>query len=269
MDVIKLTGLKIFGHHGVLEAEKKNGQYFMVDITIKTNFSKAARNDDLSATVNYAEVSDYVNCIFDEKQFNLIESLAYELAEKLILRYVIIDEIEVVIHKPSAPIDADFSDVSVATTKKRHKAYIAVGSNLGDSEKIIEEGKKDLFSDNKVRLIKEADLIKTKPYGMTEQPDFINGMWLVETILEPMELLERLNEVEAGQKRERIVHWGPRTLDLDIIYYDDIIISSEKLCIPHCDMVNRSFVLEPLKQVDPFVRHPINGLTPKELLDRL
>ncbi len=269
MGVIKLTGLEIFAHHGVLESEKKNGQRFLVDITIISDFSEAAKNDDLEKTVNYADLTDYVNQIFDEVQFDLIESVVCRLAEKIILRYKLIEEISVTVHKPSAPLDAVFSDVSVTAGRKRHMAYIAVGSNLGDSEEIIRLGKDDLFSDKRVVLLRESELIRTKPYGVTDQPDFLNGMWVVETILEPNELLDRLHEVEAGQKRERIIHWGPRTLDLDIIYFDDYVISTQNLTVPHIDMENRSFVLEPLKQVDPFIRHPINKMTASQMLERL
>ncbi len=120
-----------------------------------------------------------------------------------------------------------------------------------------------------MRFIKESSLITTKPYGVLEQPDFTNGLWLIKTICEPYELLEELNRIEASLGRQRLVHWGPRTIDLDIIYYDDLVVDSKRLTIPHVDMTNRDFVLVPLNEVDPFVRHPLNHLRASEMLERL
>ena len=104
---------------------------------------------------------------------------------------------------------------------------------------------------------------------MTDQPDFTNGMWKVETLMDPFSLLKKLNEIEARLGRERLVHWGPRTIDLDIIYFDDETIDTEKLTIPHIDMANREFVLKPLSEVDPYKRHPINKMTAGEMLKNL
>lgn len=266
MDEIKLTGLKIFGHHGVLEEEKIKGQEFLVDITLATDIRKAGLSDDLKETVNYAEMAEYIFEIFDEEIFDLIEAVAEKIARHLLIKYPMVKDVAVTIHKPSAPISIAFSDVSVTAKRSRHTAFIAVGSNMGDSRAIIERAKEELFKDGDNDLIKEAGLIETKPYGVTNQPDFINGMWKIETLLTPFELLKRLNEIEAGEKRERIIHWGPRTLDLDIIYYDDCVIESERLMIPHIDMANRTFVLEPLKEIDPYKRHPVTGLNAGEML---
>ena len=105
--------------------------------------------------------------------------------------------------------------------------------------------------------------------GNTEQDDFLNGMIELRTYLEPLQLLEKLNEIENNSGRVRTVHWGPRTLDLDIILFDNVIIDSEKLTIPHYDMHNRRFVLQPLAQIAPYVRHPILKKTASELLREL
>lgn len=266
MDEIRIKGLKIFGHHGVFEEEKRKGQQFVVDITFETDTRHPGVTDELTDTIHYGEASEYVNEIFDEDKFDLIEAAAENIAKKLLIKYPMASSVMVELHKPEAPIPVSFEDVSIKIKRSRHTAFIAVGSNLGDSEAIIERGKAALFASPDVVLIKESPLIKTKPYGVTDQPDFVNGMWKISTLLTPFELLEKLHEVEAGEKRERLIHWGPRTLDLDIIYYDDAIIDSEELIIPHADMTNRQFVLEPLMNVDPFVRHPINGMKAEEML---
>lgn len=149
------------------------------------------------------------------------------------------------------------------------KAYIAVGSNMGDSEAIIKRALIRLKRRRDIRVTACSTIIRTKPYGGVEQDDFLNGMWEIETVLGPEELLKVLNRIEKLEKRERTVRWGPRTLDLDIIYYGDLVMRSEKLNIPHIDMENRTFVLEPLMEIAPDVKHPVNGLTPGEMLEIL
>ena len=109
----------------------------------------------------------------------------------------------------------------------------------------------------------------TKPYGVVEQDDFLNGAMEVRTLLTPEELLEELHRIEAEHGRERVLRWGPRTLDLDIIFYDDLISQEDDLCIPHVEMHKRSFVLEPLEEIAPYKRHPGNGKTVRQMLEEL
>lgn len=107
----------------------------------------------------------------------------------------------------------------------------------------------------------------TPPYGMTEQDDFLNGCLELRTLLSPTELLEMLHMIEQQAGRERIVYWGPRTLDLDIIFYDDLVMQTEELCIPHVEMHKRTFVLKPLHDIAPYKRHPVYGKTVREMLE--
>ena len=91
----------------------------------------------------------------------------------------------------------------------------------------------------------------------------------IRTILPPHELLDRLHELEQEANRVRVIHWGPRTLDLDILLYDDLVLDDEELHIPHIEMHKRDFVLIPLAQIAPWVRHPVYNQTVQELLERL
>ena len=108
---------------------------------------------------------------------------------------------------------------------------------------------------------KVSDFIRTEPYGVTEQDEFLNGVLEMETLLTPQELLAQLHRIEAEANRERILRWGPRTLDLVILLYDQEVIDTEELHIPHIDMQNRDFVLVPLSQIAPWVRHPVLNRT--------
>lgn len=269
MDEIRISGLKLYGYHGYFKEEKKRGQYFEINATLFLDLSLPGATDDLSLTVNYAEACDFLAKEFEKEYVNIIETVANRLARALLIRYPVLKGVTVEVCKPEAPINEEFENVSVCVNRSRHTAFLAVGSNMGDSASIIEEAKNELFLSKDLSLIKESSLIVTKPYGNVEQADFLNGVWKVSTLLSPLELLERLHKVEADFGRERTIHWGPRTLDLDIIYYDDCVMDSEVLTIPHIDMANREFVLAPLEEVDPYVRHPLNKKRAGEMLKEL
>ncbi|MDE6907448.1 MAG: 2-amino-4-hydroxy-6-hydroxymethyldihydropteridine diphosphokinase, partial [Lachnospiraceae bacterium] len=101
--------------------------------------------------------------------------------------------------------------------------------------------------------------------GVTEQDEFLNGALKLRTLLTPEELLELLHEIEAKAERVRTLRWGPRTLDLDILFYDNLVLDTEELHIPHIDMQNRDFVLKPMAQIAPYMRHPVLNKTIKQL----
>ena len=114
-----------------------------------------------------------------------------------------------------------------------------------------------------------SKLLYTKPYGGVKQEDFLNGAIELETLLTPYELLDFLHELEKEAGRERKIHWGPRTLDLDILFYEDFVSDDPKLTIPHPDMENRLFVLEPLMELCPYYINPINQKSVKQMLKEL
>ena len=144
-----------------------------------------------------------------------------------------------------------------------------MGSNLGNREQYIREGIKALEACPQVRVKQVSQLLVTKPYGGVEQEDFLNGAMEIETLWTPTELLEQLHVIEAAAQRKREIHWGPRTLDLDILFYDKKIVETADLQIPHVDMQNRYFVLKPLNELAPYFRHPVLGKTVSELLGQV
>ena len=138
--------------------------------------------------------------------------------------------------------------------------YIALGSNLGNREDNINEALRRLRQKD-IQIIAVSEFITTKPYGVTDQPDFINAVAEVQTDKSPTELLLVLLETEQEMGRKRLRHWGERIIDLDLLLYDDQIIDLPDLKLPHPDMQNRDFVLRPLAQIAPDVVHPVLGKT--------
>ena len=266
LDKIHIKNLEVFGNHGVFPEENKLGQKFLVNAVLYTSTREAGKTDDLTKSIHYGEVSHFITKYMMEHTFQLIESVAEQLAEALLLQFEHLKWIDLEIQKPWAPIGLPLESVSVEISRGWHEAFIATGSNLGDRGEYIRKGIEALAACKECVVEKESQLIVTEPYGVTEQPEFLNGMLQVRTLLSPIELLHKLNEIEAAAHRERKIHWGPRTLDLDIIFYDNQVIDIPQLTVPHVDMQNRQFVLEPLAELAPWYRHPILGKTVKELL---
>lgn len=114
-----------------------------------------------------------------------------------------------------------------------------------------------------------SDYLVTAPYGGVEQDDFLNGALELRTMLAPEELLCALHEIEQEANRVREIHWGPRTLDLDILLYDDLVLDTPDLHIPHVEMCLRDFVLIPMAQIAPWKRHPLTQKTVAEMWNDL
>jgi 2-amino-4-hydroxy-6-hydroxymethyldihydropteridine diphosphokinase len=145
---------------------------------------------------------------------------------------------------------------------------IALGSNLGDSLTILESAINCLKEIPESEFIACSSWHKTKPIG-PPQPDYINGCAVFNIFLQPEELLEKLLEIEQKFDRKREIYWGPRTLDLDIILYDDLILETPNLHIPHPRMRERAFVLVPLAQIAPFWIDPVTNLNIQQLLGKI
>ena len=269
MDKIEIRDLEIFANHGVFPEETALGQKFVVSAVMYTETRPAGLTDDLSASINYREVSHMITDFLQKNTYKLLEAAVENLAETLLLSLPLLKEITLRIEKPWAPVGLPLKTVTVEITRGWHTAYIAFGSNMGDKKKYLDNAIQGLRDMKEIVVEKVSEYLVTEPYGDVEQDEFLNGALRVRTLLSPEELLDRLHVLEQAADRKRIIHWGPRTLDLDIIFYDDLICEEDDLCIPHIEMHKRSFVLKPLEEIAPYKRHPVTGKTVREMLGEL
>lgn len=269
MDKIKIEDLEVFAYHGVYPEENENGQNFYINATLYLQTREAGKSDNLTLSVHYGEVCHFMNDFMKQHTFQLIETVAERMAEAVLLQFPLIEALQLEIRKPSAPIGLPFASVSVEIERAWHTAYIAIGSNMGDKQQYIEQAIEKIKKHPLLNVISVSKLLVTKPYGGVEQEDFLNGAMEIRTLLLPEELLDFLHEIEQQAGRERLIHWGPRTLDLDIIFYDNLVYDSETLTIPHADMHNREFVLIPMNDIAPYKRHAVLGKTVHQMLNEL
>ena len=269
LDEIRIEDLEVFANHGVFPEENVLGQKFLVSAVLYTDTRRAGRTDDLTASIHYGEVCAFIDRYLREYTFKLLERAAESLAEELLLNTQNLRKVRIEIKKPWAPVGLPLKTVSVSIEREWHDVIIALGSNMGDREGYLNGAVEKLNAVRGCRVKKVSDFIETPPYGVTDQADFLNGCLEMETLMYPHELLDELHRIEKEAGRERIIRWGPRTLDLDIIFYDDMILQDDDLCIPHVEMHKREFVLKPLCGIAPYKRHPVTGKTVKEMLDEV
>ncbi len=268
-DEIKIEGLTIFAHHGVYPEEAKLGQTFIVNAVLFTDTRAAGLTDDLSQSVNYGTACSEIYTFLTEHTYKLLEAAVEHLAAHLLHTFPLVHGVELELKKPGAPIRYPFDSVSVKIRREWKRAAISYGSNMGDKKEYIEDALRAIDADENVRIVRCSEIIETEPYGGVEQDVFLNGAAVLETLYDPEGLLHFLQSLEQKAGRERLVHWGPRTLDLDIVFYEDDVIRSDDLIVPHIDMHNRAFVLEPLAEVAPGWIHPIYGKSVSALLEEL
>jgi len=144
--------------------------------------------------------------------------------------------------------------------------YIGIGSNLGNREENCEKAI-SFLEQNGIKVINRSSLYETEPWGVKDQPKFINMAVEVETHLKPEELLKTIKKIEKDLGRSEVIRWGPRVIDLDILFYNDLILKTHKLEIPHPGTYDRDFVLRPLAEIAPHKIHPVLKKGVKELIE--
>lgn len=255
MDSICIKDLEIYGYHGYHPEENYLGQMFSVSVTCWLDFQKAGQSDDLADTVSYAKIAHFVEKVFLRQTYKLIERCAETLAQEILLQFPI-QKVSVTVKKPWAPMKSHLRYASVQVERMWHIAYIGLGSNLGDRESNLAHAIKALEKEG-ILVLNTSPIYETKPWGVLDQPDFLNAVVKVRTLYTPETLLAHCLSIEEELQRIRQEHWGPRTIDLDILLYDHITTENSDVVIPHPELANRYFVLKPLSDIAPLYVHPL------------
>jgi len=261
MDKIYINNLEFIGFHGVFPEEKKLGQKFLVSLELIVDTREAGKTGDLTKSVHYGLVAQDVERVFLEKSIDLIETCAENIAEMVLKKYELVKEIKVTVKKPWAPLQMHFENVAVEISRKWHKVYLSLGSNMGDKRENLLEAIKRVGELENTEVVKSSTILETEPFGYIEQDNFLNACLEVKTLLTPQEFLSSILKIELDMGRVREIKWGPRVIDIDILFYDDEIIQEDNLAVPHPWICEREFVLEPLSEIAPNYVHPLERRT--------
>lgn len=261
MDKIYINNLEFIGFHGVFPEEKKLGQKFLISLELIVDTREAGKTGDLTKSVHYGLVAQDVERVFLEKSIDLIETCAENIAEMVLKKYELVKEIKVTVKKPWAPLQMHFENVAVEISRKWHKVYLSLGSNMGDKRENLLEAIKRVGELENTEVVKSSTILETEPFGYIEQDNFLNACLEVKTLLTPQEFLSSILKIELDMGRVREIKWGPRVIDIDILFYDDEIIQEDNLAVPHPWICEREFVLEPLSEIAPNYVHPLERKT--------
>lgn len=278
-DHIYVNGLRLMALVGVLPHEREAEQPVQVDIDLEVDLVEAGFTDNLVDTANYGAIAEAVADVVRTSRDVLLERLVARIAERCLqFDHVEVADVRLTKLRPPIPEDLDSTAVRIVRSRvdmrvpARHRAIVAMGSNLGDRVAYLRFGLERLSN-----VIAQSQVFETDPVGGPDnQGPYLNMVAVIDTDLDPYALLRRLLQIEAEAHRVRLERWGPRTLDLDLLFYDDVSINSEELVVPHPRFAERRFVLEPLSEVAPehcpshwrdrlpaygvYARGPIDGL---------
>lgn len=256
MDRILIEDLRVLTIIGALPHERELAQPLRIDLSIGVDLHNAGRSDELNDTVHYGLVCERVVEMARDSKDILLERLAAKVAD-VVLEFDLVELVDVKVTKLRPPVPEAVESTSVCLTRTRaeaaappledHEVIVALGSNLGDREGYLRFAVGELGN-----VVALSQVYETEPVGGPDgQGAYLNMVVKVQTSLDPYAFIRRCQRIEANALRQRIVHWGPRTLDVDVLFYDDVHITSERLTVPHPRINERRFVLTPLSEIAP------------------
>ncbi len=277
-DRIDINGLVVTTVVGALPHERELAQPVRIDLSLHVDLRDAGRTDELGDTANYGDVTQRVADAVRESKDILLERLAERVAE-VAVAFDRVEGVEVTVTKIRPPIPEQIENTAVRIQRRRadfgqntrtsHTAIVALGSNLGDREHFLR-----LAIGRLGEIEAMSQVFETDPMGPEGQGAYLNMVVVVRTWLDPYGFMRRCQQVEAAALRQRIVRWGARTLDVDLLFYDDVVIDDPDLTVPHPGIAERRFVLAPLAEVAPErcpadwdERLPASGVYPRGPLE--
>ena len=219
----------------------------------------AGKSDRLADSVSYGDVCSMIRDEMTRQNDKLLERACERLARAILLAWPVFRELEITVKKPWAPVLMHLDYAAVTIRRGWHRVYVGAGSNMGDRQAYLDMAKKALMEDEEIRDFQSARIIETEPYGYVDQDKFLNTVYTFDTLYTPEELLTLLQSIENQAGRTREIHWGPRTLDLDLLLYDHLVTEDPRLVLPHPEVHKRLFVLESLCELYPYGLHPVTN----------
>ena len=251
-DRIFVSNLCLHGRHGVPAEESALEQKFFVDIDCAVDMDDALRDDDYTKTLCYGALCDVAAEIASSGRFNLIETLADRIANGILARFAAVSKIRVRIRKPFAPIAAALDHVGAEVVRHRATRFgLSLGSNVGNKLDNIAKAISRLADCPDVDIEEVSHFYRTAPWGKTDQDWFVNACVLGTTSANPRDLLRRCKGVEIQIGRLKNARWGPRVVDIDLLFMGKIAMEDAELTLPHKEIFNRAFVLQPLAEIAP------------------
>jgi dihydroneopterin aldolase/2-amino-4-hydroxy-6-hydroxymethyldihydropteridine diphosphokinase len=262
---ILIKDLNLFGYHGVKESEKKDGQNFCFNIEILISKGSFLNDDDIDNTVNYSEVIKLIKRINSSERFNLLETFSQTIAEDIMKISPLVEKVMVRIEKTSPPVKENLKSVGVEyvldrkreekdkSKNKKVDVFLSLGSNVGDRENNLRKAV-DMIGDNPhINILEVSSIYETEPMYLKDQNSFYNVVLQAHTGIElgPFEMMGFLKGIEFGFGRKKDIKYGPRIIDIDLLYYGEMVIESDFLTLPHPGIEERKFVLVPLSEIAP------------------
>ena len=268
MDQLRIKDLEVYAYHGLFGAEKELGQRFVLDLILDYDMTRAAKTGDLTASIHYGELAQDLTRWSQESKEDLIETLAYKLIDRIFLTHPLVQKVNLEVKKPWAPVPLPLETCSVKLVRQKRKAFIALGSNQGNPTANLDAALEKMAEQN-IRILQASSRIETEPWGGVAQDPFLNQVVEVETWLNPEELMQTLLAIEEDLGRVREVKWGPRVIDLDILYIGQEELYSPNLIVPHPYVAERAFVLQSLVEIAPHFVDPVQKKSIRQLWDEV
>ncbi len=260
---VEITGLSLYTHHGVTEAEREIGQRLLLDLRFEVGECDATVTDRVEDTVDYAEVCQTVALVAQQRSYRTLERLCAAIADRLLddfdHRLGLREGLQA--RAAAAPAGRGRLGRALARAPRglspARVGYLGLGSNVGDRRGHLEAAVAALPRHG-VTVLGSSSVYETEPVGeVLDQREFLNACLRVETVLEPDELLDACKAVERELGREPGPRHGPRPIDVDLLLLSDVVYSSDRLALPHAEVTSRRFVLVPLLELDPELTTPV------------
>ncbi|WP_161555730.1 2-amino-4-hydroxy-6-hydroxymethyldihydropteridine diphosphokinase [Mangrovicoccus ximenensis] len=251
-DRVFVSNLCLHAHHGVFPEEKRLGQKFYLDIDCGMSVAGAANEDDYGQTVCYDGLCKLAEEVSQAGPFDLIETLGDRIAGTILERHPLVSSVRVAIRKPAAPIAAMLDHVGIEVSRRRrYRVAFSLGTNMGEKEHNLRSALAHLVAQDEVEIDAVSKFHKTAPWGKIDQDWFLNACATGWSTLEPLKLMKLCKRIELVVGRVPSDRWGPRMIDIDLLHADNLAIDTPELTLPHREMFNRAFVLEPLAEIAP------------------